>query len=68
MMAYLKSKPGRLLQMLIGILGFLFFFIGFITCMTAPTIVGGVYLFLGILCWCVIGGVRYWLGHMVRNR
>jgi drug/metabolite transporter superfamily protein YnfA len=65
---FLKGTLGILAQVALGILGLIFFISGFVSCGTSHTTAGGVYIFLSILCWCAIGGIRYWLGHIVRMR
>ena len=65
---FLRGTLGKLAQIVLAILGVFFFISGLISCGSSHTTAGGIYLFLGILCWCAIGGIRYWLGHIVRMR
>jgi hypothetical protein len=57
----LKGAFGMLLTIMLVILGFVMVFGGF---MSGNFIV----LFLGIVCFALAFGIRYWLGHIIRHR
>lgn len=69
---FLRGALGTLLQWVLAFLSAMFFMGGLVSCMCASlnntTSVGGVFIFLGVLCLCAIAGIRYWLGHIVRMR
>ena len=65
---FLRGTLGILAQVALGIIGLILFISSLVSCGSSHTTAGGVYLFLGILCWCAISGIRYWLGHIVRMR
>ena len=68
MKEYLTGTSGRLLQILLGVLGLIFAFSGIVSFGTSQTVNGSVYSVLSVLCWGTIGGIRYWLRRTVRNR
>jgi hypothetical protein len=65
---FLRGTLGRLAQVILGILGLFFLIVSLVSCGASHTAEGYIFLFLCILCWCAIGGIRYWLGHIVRMR
>jgi uncharacterized membrane protein YadS len=58
---FLKGMFGKLLQIVLTLLGF-------------GLLLGGIFggstiaIIIGVLCLCAAFGVRYWLGHIVRYR
>lgn len=72
---FLRGTLGTLLQILLGILGAILFVWGGMSCMFGSVsesrglVGGGSFLvFLGVLCFCSIVGIRYWLGSIHRLR
>ncbi len=65
---FLKGTFGCLLQGMLMVLGLVFIALSFGSCAGHQTVVGGIFLILGILCWCAVIGIRYSLGHIIRRR
>ncbi len=65
---FLKGTIGRFLQIILAIAGFILIIASFVSCGNEHTGVGTFYLILAILCWSAIFGIRYWLGHIFRQR
>lgn len=64
---FLRGTFGILLQVILVILGMILLIGGCIGTIASPS--GGILVtVLGILCLCAAGGIRYWLGHIIRNR
>jgi hypothetical protein len=61
---FLRGTFGVFAQIVLIILGIVL--IG-VSCV-AGSGVGILLLVLGILCFCAVAGIRYWLGHIVRMR
>lgn len=68
MQDFLKGMFGKLLQVILALLGIGLFIAGLISCASSHSVASGICLFLSLLCWCAIFGIRYWLGHIVRMR
>lgn len=60
---FLRGTFGIFLQVILFLLGMAL--VG-VSCVAGPT--GPLWLVLGVLCFCATGGIRYWLGHIVRPR
>jgi len=62
---FLRGTLGILLQVVLTILG-----IGLLglSCLGGSSGGGIILIILGILCFCAVGGIRYWLGHIARIR
>ena len=58
---FLRGTIGKLLQVVLTILGFVFLFVGIFSGSIITVVVG-------ILCWCIAFGIRYWLGQIFRHR
>jgi len=65
---FLRGTIGRLLQIILGIAGLIFIISSFVSCGNEHTGTGTLYLVLGILCLSAVFGIRYWLGHIFRQR
>ena len=58
---FLRGTIGKVLQVILVVLGIMF-------------VVGGIFagsivtVVIGILCWCIAFGIRYWLGHIIRYK
>jgi len=65
---FLRGTLGIFAQVLLGIIGFGLMITSLASCASSHSTAGGIYLLLAVLCWCAIGGIRYWLGHIVRMR
>jgi len=65
---FLKGTLGTLLQVVFLIAGFGFMAASFGSCTEGHTGWGAFYLFVGIILWCGIAGIRYALGHIFRLR
>jgi hypothetical protein len=65
---FLRGTLGILAQVVLSIIGLIFLVASLVSCGSSHTAVGSLFFFFGILCWCAIGGIRYWLGHIVRMR
>lgn len=68
MSEYLTGTSGRLVQIVLAVIGVIFSFAAIVSFGTSQTVVGCAYLFLGILCWGAILYIRYWLRHTASNR
>ena len=68
MSEYLTGTSGRLVQIVLAVIGVIFSFAAIVSFGTSQIVVGYGYLVLGILCWCIIGFIRRWLRHAVKNR
>jgi len=68
MKEYVTGTSGRLLQILLGVLGLIFAFSGIVSFGTSQTVNGSLYLVLCVLCSGTIDGIRYWLRRTARNR
>lgn len=64
---FLKGTLGVFLQIILVILGIGLLATGLMSCGNLM-VAGGLLLVLGILCFCAVAGIRYWLGHIVRIR
>lgn len=64
----LKGTIGVLIQILLAIVGLLFMFGGMIACIASRNAFGFFFVLLGLICWAAIGGIKYWLGKVVRIR
>jgi len=64
---FLRGTLGKLLQILLVIAGFMLLAL---SCEFHPDTMGNiasiVLKILGILCFCAVFGIRYWLGNIVR--
>jgi len=65
---FLKGTMGVFLQIILLILGIVLFIASFVSCGNDSMVTGGILLVLGILCFCAMVGIRYWLGHIVRMK
>ncbi|MBA7472061.1 hypothetical protein ES707_07381 [subsurface metagenome] len=65
---FLKGTMGCVIQIILGIVGIIFMVLSFVSCGNEQTGIGTLYLILTILCWSAVGGIRYWLGHIFRQR
>jgi len=65
---FLRGTLGRLAMVALAIIGFIFMIISLVSCGSSHMVEGWLFFILGIVCWCAVGGVRYWLGHIVRMR
>jgi len=65
---FLKGTMGRFLQIILGIAGLGLMISGFVSCGSDHTGMGTLYLVLAILCWSAVFGIRYWLGHIIRQK
>jgi hypothetical protein len=69
---FLRGTFGKLLQILLLIIGSIFMLFGFTSCVFSGG--GGkgvavvVFYILGILCYCASYGIKYWLGTIYRHR
>lgn len=69
MIDFLKGTLGVLAQIALTILGLMFMIGGLIACASSSTSgMGGLLVIIGIVCFCAIAGIRYWLGNIVRIR
>ncbi len=65
---FLRGTFGCLLQGVLMVLAFGFMIMGVVACGSNQEGLGGFFVVLSILCFAAEGGVRYWLGHVVRMR
>ena len=66
---FLKGALGTLLQWILGLFGVAFLLGSFQSCSIGhSTLIGGVMIFISLLCFASIAGIRYWLGHIYRTR
>lgn len=68
---FLRGTLGKLAQIVLTLLGFLLLFSGFFSCALSNSGNSGVSIFLvilGIVCFCAVFGIRYWLGSINRLR
>jgi len=65
---FLRGTIGKFLQIILGIAGLVFIISSFVSCGNENTGTGTLYLILAILCWSASFGIRYWLGHIFRQR
>ena len=55
MSEYLTGTSGRLVQIVLAVIGVIFSFASIVSFGTSQIVESYVYLVLGILCWCAIG-------------
>ena len=65
---FLRGTIGKFLQIILSIAGFGLLIASFVSCGNEHTGTGSLYLILAILCWSATFGIRYWLGHIFRQR
>jgi len=65
---FLRGTIGMFLQIILGIAGLVLIISSFVSCANEHTGTGTLYLILAILCWSAAFGIRYWLGHVSRQR
>jgi len=65
---FLAGTFGKFLQLVLSVLGLVFLIVGFVSCASENVTIGAILFLLGILCFCAVFGVRYWLGHIMRLR
>jgi len=65
---FLRGTIGKLLQIILVILGFSFLVYGFDSCASSSRVSMWLFLVLSILCFSAAGGIRYWLGHIIRMK
>lgn len=65
---FIKGTLGKFLQLVFSLGGFVLLVLGLISCAAGSGVGGGIFILLGILCFCAVFGVRYWLGHIMRIR
>jgi Kef-type K+ transport system membrane component KefB len=69
---FLRGTLGRLVQIVLAIIGILFLFISVMSCSFSSQhgsiVMGWIFFILGILCFCAIYGIRYWLGTIIRRK
>lgn len=58
---FLRGTIGRLLQIVFVLLGLVLVFGGLFGG-------SGLAVVFGVVCWCAAFGIRYWLGHIIRQR
>ncbi len=69
---FLAGTFGKFLQLVFSVVGFGLLIAGLVSCGTTGGVggfaVGSLLILLGVLCFCAVFGVRYWLGHVMRIR
>lgn len=65
---FLKGEIGRFAQLVLAIIGLILLIMGLASCGNSNTTTGTFLVILGVLCWCTVAGIRYWLGIIVRSR
>lgn len=58
----LKGAVGKLIQIVLTLLGFILLLVGIISGSFGWGLIGA------IICWCLAYGINYWLGHIMRMR
>lgn len=65
---FIKGTLGKFLQVILAIVGAIFFVVSLVACGSGEIVGGGIFMALSILSFCAIFGIRYWLGHIIRTR
>ena len=65
---FLRGTLGRLAMVALAIIGFIFMIVSLVSCGSSHMAEGWIFFILGIVCWCSVGGIRYWLGNIFRMR
>jgi len=65
---FLRGTLGTLLQIVLGLLGGGLVLFGGLSCVVGSKAGGSLLVILGILCFCAVVGIRYWLGSIIRPR
>ena len=65
---FLKGTIGRFLQIILVIAGLALIVESLVSCGNEHTGIGSLYLILAILCFSAAFGIRYWLGHIIRQK
>ena len=65
---FLRGTIGCFLQGILVIAGIVFIVMSIVSCGADSTAIGSLFLVLAIICFCAEFGIRYWLGHIFRQR
>jgi len=65
---FLKGTIGKMLQILLGIIGLSCFVFSFGSCIQDNMGQGYLLIFIGFLCFATSFGIRYWLGYIIKTR